>query len=211
MEEAEGPARKRPGRTPGAQRNREGILDSARREFAEKGYEGATIRRIAAGAGVDAALVHQFFGTKEGLMLAAFRPRVEERLPQLTSGEAGGLGDRLIRTTFEIYGSDFPGGWATLIGLLKSAASSESAAHLLRESFQRGGIGQLVEALGLSQPELRVALISSELFGLTMARFVVRMPPVDGADVESIVSWYGPTLNRYLAEDGLDETVTKDV
>lgn len=194
---------KRLGRRPGTQHNREGILDSARREFAEKGYAGATIRRIAVGAGVDAALVHQFFGTKEELMLSAFRPSVAERLPQLTSGGAGRLGERLIRTTFEIYGSEFPGGWATVIGLLKSAATSERAAQLLRESFQWGGIAQLVETLGLSQPDLRVALISSELFGLTMARFVVRMPPLDSADVESIVGWYGPTLDRYLSEDDL--------
>jgi AcrR family transcriptional regulator len=186
------------GRRAGRQNNRETILASARGEFAVRGYEGATIRRIAARAGIDPALIHQFFGTKEELMLAAFRPRAEEKLPELLSGDRRRLGERLIRTTFEIYGSEFPDGWATMIGLLRSATSNERAARLLRESFQRGGIAQLVKAMGLSRPALRLALISSVLFGLTLARFVVQMPPIDKADVESVVSWYGPALDHYL-------------
>ena len=197
------PLPKRSGRRPGAPRSREAILDSARREFAAVGYEAATIRRIAAGAGVDPALVHQFFGTKEELMQTAFRPSVEERLPRFFADDGCNPGERLIRMTFDIYDNEFPDGWATLIGMLKSAVSNESAAKMLRESFQSGGIAQLVATLGLSQPELRVALISAELFGLVMARFVVCLPPLDTADVDSFVTWYGPTLDRYLTEDGL--------
>ena len=46
------------------------VLDAARATFAELGFTGASIRKIASTAGVDAALVHHYFGSKEKLFLA---------------------------------------------------------------------------------------------------------------------------------------------
>ncbi len=156
------------------------------------------MRSIAAAAGVDAALVHHYFGTKDGLLLSALRPDTPEELAQLIGGGFDGLGERFLRLTLKVYGYDYPGGWGTMIGLLRSASAHADAARLLRESFEHGGIGRLVEALGVPQPRLRAALVGAELVGLTMARHVVRLEPLASADPESLIAWYAPTLDRYL-------------
>ena len=58
------------GRRPGHRDTRGEILTAARHTFAAKGFAGASVRSIAAEAGVDAALVHHYFDTKEQLFLA---------------------------------------------------------------------------------------------------------------------------------------------
>src|SRR5258707_2848027 len=86
--------RKRTGRSPGSPPNRQAILAAARLEFSQRGYEGATIRRIAQAAGVDAALVHHYFGSKDELLQAALQPADEAHLEQVLAGPREGLGER---------------------------------------------------------------------------------------------------------------------
>lgn len=193
---------RRQGRPAGSPPNREAILASARRQFVERGYDGATIRSIAAGAGVDAALVHHYFGTKDLLLLATLQDlaQVDVATPQLLAGGSGGLGERVIRATLEVFETLYQPIWPALLGLFRSAIAHEDAARQLQEGFVGGGIVRLVEALGVPQPDLRAALVGSELFGLMLARLVVRMEPIASADVDSLVTWYAPTLQRYLTE-----------
>jgi len=203
---AASPNGRRTGRPSGSPPNREAILASARQQFIEHGYDGATIRGIAAGADVDAALVHHYFGTKERLLLTSLQESgpaqqaVEGHLGNLVAAGTDGLGERLIRATFEVYGSLLGPGWGSLVSLLRSAATREDAAGMLREGFARGGLAQLIRALDVPQPQVRMALIGSELVGLAMARFVIRLEPVASADIDSLVAWYAPTLQRYLTE-----------
>ncbi len=164
----------------------------------ERGYERATIRGIAAGAGVDPALVHHYFGSKDQLLLTALQPAALEAMPQLIAAGTDGLGERVIRATFEVYEGIHPSGWAMLVGLVRSATTHEEAARMLRDAMGSGGLFMLVEALGLPQPRLRVALVASELVGLAMARFVIGIEPIASADVDAIVDWYAPTFQRYL-------------
>jgi AcrR family transcriptional regulator len=132
------PARpRRRGRRGGDSGTREAILAAARSRFGDYGYDGATIRGIAADAGVDAALVHHFFGTKERLFAAAMRLPVNPGdllTAALAPGarEPGqGLGEHLVRTVL--------GAWevtemrSTFLGLLRSAVTSEQAAGMMRE------------------------------------------------------------------------------
>jgi AcrR family transcriptional regulator len=132
------PARpRRSGRRGGDSGTREAILAAARSRFGDYGYDGATIRGIAADAGVDAALVHHFFGTKERLFAAAMRLPVNPGdllTAALAPGarEPGqGLGEHLVRTVL--------GAWevtemrSTFLGLLRSAVTSEQAAGMMRE------------------------------------------------------------------------------
>jgi AcrR family transcriptional regulator len=132
------PARpRRSGRRGGDSGTREAILAAARSRFGDYGYDGATIRGIAADAGVDAALVHHFFGTKERLFAAAMRLPVNPGdllTAALAPGarEPGqGLGEHLLRTVL--------GAWevaemrSTFLGLLRSAVTSEQAAGTMRE------------------------------------------------------------------------------
>jgi AcrR family transcriptional regulator len=192
--------RRRSGRPPGSPANREAILESAREQFAERGYDGATIRGIAAGAGVDPALVHHYFGTKDRLLLAtlAEAAQVGNAVAALLAGGLDGLGERLLRATFETYETALGPMRQAIVGLIRNAVASEDAARLLREGFAGGGLVRLLEGLGASQPRLRAALVGGELFGLALARFVVRVEPIASADIDSIVAWYAPTIQRHL-------------
>jgi AcrR family transcriptional regulator len=191
---------RRTGRPAGSPPNREAILASARQQFIERGYDGATIRSIAAEAGVDPALVHHYFGTKDQLLLATLHELtpVDGSIPQLLAGGVDGLGERVIRATFGAFETVYGPMWGAVIGLLRSAIAHEDAARHLRERFGDGGLVQLVEGLGLPQPDVRAALVGSELFGLMIARLVVRLEPIASADIDSLVAWYAPTLQRYL-------------
>lgn len=201
----EGRRGRRTGRPPGESGNREAILASARREFFERGYDGATIRGIAAGAGVDPALIHHYFGNKDGLLLEVLRQggpaeiSGEEAVARLLAEGLDGLGERVIRRMVDIYEvSVTRAGWGLLSGLVRLASDSEQAAAALRDVFAHGGFARLVRALGAPQPELRVALLGSLLVGLAVARFVIRMEPIASADVDALVAWYGPEVQRLL-------------
>jgi AcrR family transcriptional regulator len=63
--------KRRPGRRPGESGTRQAILAAARRQFAERGWDRATIRAIAEDADVDPALVLHYFGSKTVLFSAA--------------------------------------------------------------------------------------------------------------------------------------------
>lgn len=194
--------RRRTGRPPGSPPNREAILESAREQFAERGYDGTTIRRIAAGAGVDPALVHHYFGTKDQLLLATLveAAQLDTAIATLLTGGLDGLGERFLRATFETYEAALRPMMRAIVGLVRNAIASEDAARLLREGFAGGGLVRLLEALDASQPRLRAALVGGDLFGLALARYVVRVEPIASADIDSIVSWYAPTIQRRLTD-----------
>ncbi|HXF36715.1 MAG TPA: TetR family transcriptional regulator [Actinomycetota bacterium] len=187
----------RSGRRPGPSGTREAILRAARRAFHVHGYDGATIRGIAAAAGVDPALVHHFYGSKEQLFAAAmevpFTP--SEVIPALLEGGAAGLGERILR--FFLAANDRPEA-GPFVALIRSASSNERAAAMLRGFIVREVIGRLAGALGLPHAELRASLVGSQLAGLAMARYVLRVEPLASADPDTVVAWVAPTLQRYL-------------
>jgi hypothetical protein len=110
------------------------------------------------------------------------------------------LGERLLRMAFDAYEIVYRPIWAALLGLLRSASSEGDAAQVLREHFGEGGLARIMEALGLSQPRLRATLVATEILGFMLARFVVRLEPVASADLDTVVAWYAPTVQRYLTE-----------
>jgi AcrR family transcriptional regulator len=194
----------RHGRPVGSPPNKEAILAAARHEFIAHGYD-ATIRGIAARAGVDPALVHHYFGTKDRLLLAALQEggqgglSIEDSIPHLLVGDPNQLGVRLLKAMFAAYETPFyRAAWGSLVGLLRVATADEDAAAMLREGLMGGGLFRLIEALHVSQPTVRAALLGSELFGLAMARYVIRVEPIASASVDRLATWYGPTVQRYL-------------
>lgn len=188
--------RRRSGRPRGSPPNREAILAAAREQFAERGYDNATIRGIAAKAGVDPALVHHYFVSKERLFTTAVRLPISPRefVPKLLVGGAPGLGERLLRRLFDVWASDPD----ALVGLVRSAASHEYAARMIREFMTREILEPVARAIDMPQPRLRTALVSSQIIGLAIARFVVRLEPIASADPETLIASYAPTLQRYL-------------
>lgn len=189
----------RTGRRPGAGGTREKILAAARFHFSEAGYEGATIRAIAGEAGVDPALVLHYFGSKEGVFVAAVEFPIDpaEVLPGLLAPGLEGLGERLVR--FFLGAWDSPAG-SPLLGLIRSVVGNERAAALVRDFVSREVLGRIAEALELDQPQLRASLAASQLIGLAMLRYVVKLEPLAAAEPDEVAAWLGPTLQRYLTD-----------
>jgi len=192
----------RSGRRAGPSETRERIATSARDAFGERGFEATTIRGIAVRAGVDPALVHHYFGTKQRLFLSVMRLPFEPgavRAAVLDPGPAGS-GPRLVRFFLSVW-DEQPGMRPILTGIVRSASTDPDAAELLRGLIGRQGIFRIVEAIAPDQSELRTVLVGSQLLGLAMARYVVGVEPLAGADPEQIVAAIGPTIERYLLGD----------
>ena len=191
--------RARVGRAPGSPPNRDAILRAARNYFELHGYERATIRAIAAEAKVDPALVHHYFGSKDRLMVAALELPINPRdvVAELLAGDRNTIGERLLRRVLAVWGSEWARG-GPLVGLIRAAMTQQDAARMMREFFTREIIGPLADVLEVTQPRLRVGLVASQLMGLAVARFIIRLEPIASADPETLIACYGPTMHRYL-------------
>lgn len=188
---------RRPGRRPGAPATRAAILESAREAFVASGYRAATIRGIAQAAGVDPALVMHFFGNKEGLFAEAMRPPFEPAavLSAALATDPAAAGTAIARTFLEAWESSAQR--RTLLGLVRSAVSEESAAMMLREGLL-AGVERSLNELGADRPALRASLISSQLIGVAMARYMVRARGAAEATPAELAAAIGPTLQRYI-------------
>jgi AcrR family transcriptional regulator len=191
----------RTGRRPGEPATRERIAEAARRLFAERGFDRTSVRAVAAEAGVDPALVHHYFGTKQRLFLEAvdFPIDAARSLETLSAGAVDEAGARLVRFALRLW--DDPVVLPRLLGVLRSAVTDPDAARMLGTLFTRQGPVQLVRALGADQPDLRAELVGTQLVGLAVARHVLRVEPLASADHETIVAAIGPTMQRYLVGD----------
>ncbi|MEU9591641.1 TetR family transcriptional regulator [Streptomyces sp. NPDC048219] len=198
---ATGPAGKHAGgRRPGETRTREAILGAARVCFAERGFDGTSLRRIAETAGVDQALVHHFYGTKENLFLQALElpGRIEEAITAAARGERDGIGERMVRAHLSVW--DDVSSRPALMTMVRSAAIHRAAAARLRET----ATGILARALsGVitgEDPALRTSMVATQLIGLAMMRYVALLEPLSSADTDTVVRYYGRALQA-IVED----------
>jgi AcrR family transcriptional regulator len=191
----------RTGRRPGLSGTREAILDAARRAFAEHGYQRATIRGVAELAGVDPALVHHYFGTKQGLFVAAVQLPVNpvEQLSAVLADDPELVGQRMIGVFLSVW--DLAANNSPLLALVRSAVSDEQAAAMLREFITEEVLGRIAEGLGSPDAKLRATLVGSQLVGLMMARYIIRVEPLASAPPALVAAAIGPTLQRYLTGD----------
>jgi AcrR family transcriptional regulator len=210
----------RSGRRAGDSGTREAILAAARRRFAENGYDGATIRGIAADAGVDPALVHHFHGTKERLFAASMQLPVVpgELITSVFAAErrrlgdefAGHVGEIVVRTVLTVWDGEVAR--ASFVGMLRAAATNEQAARMMREFVTSTIMAALTQALGPpkgaagGEPDpvlrqYRASLVASQIIGLGFTRYVLRLGPVTSASAAELVAAIGPTIQRYLTGD----------
>jgi AcrR family transcriptional regulator len=169
----------RKGRRPGNTDTRGEVLDAARQRFATLGYEGASIRAIAAEAGVDPSLVLHYFESKEQLPAE--------------------LGDYLVATLLEIWDGDTDRN--ALVAALRSAVAGGEVADRVREFISTAMLAAFAERLPGPDPRLRAALIGSQIAGLLVARYILAIEPLASAEPAQLVSAYGPTIQRYAHGD----------
>ncbi|EQM86827.1 MULTISPECIES: TetR/AcrR family transcriptional regulator [Microbacterium] len=191
------PARRR-GRPRGVSDSRARIIAAAVDDFGEKGYDGATIRSIAARAGVDSALVHHYFGTKADLFAEAvgipLRPDVD--VPGILAGPRDEIGDRLIRYVLEAF--EQPEVRRRGVMLLRTAIGSRLTTPLLAGFLSRELLSRVARRLDVDDADLRASLVASQIAGLLIARYVLRLPALAAAPIDELVSRLGPTVQRYL-------------
>ncbi|OII59536.1 TetR family transcriptional regulator [Streptomyces sp. CC77] len=195
------------GRPPAADRAegpgaRERILEAARAEFAQRGYDKTSVRGIAKAAGVDPALVHHYFGTKDEVFAAAVEVSFEPALviPALV-GEHGteGVGERLARSFIGVW--EDPATRTPLLAVVRSALTHDAAAAVLRGFVLRRVLERVAADLSVPDPQFRAELAASHMVGIAILRYVVQVEPLASADPEDIVAMVAPTLQRYLAEE----------
>jgi AcrR family transcriptional regulator len=192
---------KRPGRPPGTSDTRDRILTSARELFARNGIGNTSIRSIASSAGVDAALVHHYFGTKQQLFVAAIQIPID---PMLVLGPMretplDELGLRLPSLLLPLWDSELGHGLiATLRSLL--AGSDVSLVRSFLQEIISVEIGSRVDDPPGSGP-IRVQFVASQLVGVVMARYILELEPFKSLPVEQISETIGPNLQRYLTGD----------
>ncbi|GAA2639413.1 TetR/AcrR family transcriptional regulator [Paractinoplanes durhamensis] len=194
----------RTGRRPGDTSTRDQILAAAREAFAEKGYDGASIRGIAAGAGVDPALVHHYFGTKDKLFLAGMNVPIDldALVKQVLGAPRDEVGVRLVRAMVGVW--DSPAG-ASAVAVLRSAMSNVEIARMMREFIVSQLLSRVIAGLGIDRAEapLRTALVLSQVVGVAVTRHVLHLDPIASIDAEQLVAAIGPTVQRYLTGDVL--------
>ncbi|MEV4316460.1 TetR family transcriptional regulator [Actinocrispum sp. NPDC049592] len=186
----------RAGRRPGQTETREHILAAARAQFAALGYDGATIRGIAAEASVNPALIHHFFGTKERVFVAALRLPVDPALivPTLLDGPREQFGERMVRFFLTVWGN--PVSREPFLALMRSVVSNEQAVRMLLEFLGRTILAKVADGLGI--PRLRMAAAASHMIGIAMIRYIVELEPLASAPDEEIIALLAPVIQHYI-------------
>lgn len=188
----------RRGRRAGSPDTRAEILEVARRRFLDDGYQGVTMRAVAREAGVDAALVSYYFGSKKGLLGAALALTVNppEVLRTVLAGDPATLPERLVRTVVTVW--DDPVRGRPLRALVSSAGHDPEVARLLREVLQAEMIGPLAERFGGPDASARAAAFGAQVAGLILVRYWLEAEPIASMPVEELVRHAGPGLHAAM-------------
>jgi len=200
------------GRRPGGEDTRAAIIAAARAEFAQRGYDGTSLRGVAREAGVDAKLVHHYFDGKTELFaeVLAFPADPSELIDRLVTVPRAELGEGLVRVFLSVW--DNPIGQQRFAAMFAAAAANEEHARMVREFVGREIFVRLIERISdgaesgdgdrTGSVELRAALGAAQLIGMGVLRYVVKMPALADATVEEIVAILGPALQEHLLPAG---------
>ncbi|RBM22057.1 TetR family transcriptional regulator [Streptomyces sp. PT12] len=192
--------------TPGT---RDRILASARAEFAERGYDRASIRAIARGAEVNPALVHHYFGTKEGVFAASVAAAAAPATDGLSRGErfdrderfdVEEFGERFTRLFFGIW--ENPATRSPLLAIVRSALNNETAARIFRGFVTAQLLGRITGGLDAPDAQLRAELAAAQLVGTVLLRYVLKVEPLASAPAEELIARLAPVVQHHLTGPG---------
>lgn len=189
-----------PGRRVGDSGTREAILAAARDQFAAKGYGGASLRTIAAAAGVDTALIRHFFGSKDDLFAATLHvpEEVLQHMLRALDGPSDRLGERMVDMYLRLW--EDPATAGPILAVARSAISSDKAADRLRNILGAVVFRGALTHLAADDADVRVALAGAHLMGVALARYVVRVEPLTALDRDTLIAMCAPAIQRYLTE-----------
>ncbi len=186
------------GRRPGRPDTRATVLAVARRRFLAEGYQSVTLRSVATEAGVDAALVSYFFGSKKGLFGAALA--LPANPPDLLRGALAGdpatLPERVLGTLLRAWDDPVQGG--PLRAMVTAAVQDPDLGRLLQEVLEREMIDRIAEHIGGADARLRAAAFASQLSGVVFSRYLMRLEPMASMDVDEITRFFAPGLRAAL-------------
>jgi AcrR family transcriptional regulator len=192
------------GRRPGGVDTRQAIVEAARVDFADQGYDGTSLRGVARRAAVDPALVHHYFGGKAQLFAAVMDIPADPAalISAVVDGPRDQVGEALVRTFLAVWDSE--DGRQRFQALMRAAVSHEEATRMLREFLTREVFGRVLRAMAVdgerpADLELRAGLAASQMVGLAMMRYIVEFPAVVDAGHDELAALVGPTIQRYLA------------
>jgi AcrR family transcriptional regulator len=166
------------------------ILAAARERFGAAGFQAATIRGIAADAGVDPAMVMRYYGSKDKLFAAA--AEFDLRFPDFAATDRTQLGRSLVGHFLERWQDE------ALVILLRSSATNGEAAQRMQEIFGTQLQPLVASVVPAAESGVRAGLIATQILGMALCRFVLRLPPVVEMTRDEVVEWLGPTIQRYL-------------
>jgi AcrR family transcriptional regulator len=191
-------AARTPGRRPGGPDTRGEILRAARESFAGKGFTGTSMRAVAREAGVDAALVHHYFDSKDELFIESMALPIDPRQVAATilAGPRDELGYRIVSTFLGVWES--AEGQTRMKAIVRSVVTSEDVARQMREGITQMIIAPVAEALDVPDARLRVSLVATQLVGLALTRYLVELEPVASAPVADLVTRLAPVVQHLL-------------
>ncbi|WP_205324933.1 TetR family transcriptional regulator [Glycomyces sp. YM15] len=191
---------KRAGRRSGNPDTKAEILAAARRLFAEEGFESISMRRIASEAGVDPSLIHHYFGSKDDLFLAAIELPLDpapEVATVLKAGGVEGAGGRLMHAFVSIWDGPHQD---KLLAVVRTSLSKPAMSFVLRQLFEHRIVKTVQDVLGeeVDRVPVRASFIASQVFGLVVARYILKLEPLASLSADQLAETIGPTIDRYL-------------
>ncbi|WP_279098050.1 TetR/AcrR family transcriptional regulator [Gordonia bronchialis] len=177
---------------------RAAILSSSREMFSAKGFERTTIRAIASDAGVDPALVHHYFGTKDNLLVEALKPDID--MATYFAGidaDEGSVGTEFIRRVLTVW-TEQPTVRNHLLAMLRISLSHDGVAARLRDAHIAMVTIALGDQVAPDDRERRLALIGTVLVGLGISRYILCVPALADATPDEIAARVGPVIDSYL-------------
>jgi AcrR family transcriptional regulator len=193
--------RRRPGRPAGVSDTRERILICARELFACNGIHKTSIRAIAAAAGVDSALVHHYYGTKQQLFAAAVRIPIDPNdiIGPLREVPVTELGYRLPSMLLPLWDSEIGAGFIAALRSILAGAEASLFRSFIQEVIAVE-IGPRVDDPPGSAV-VRIQFVASQLVGVLMARYILQLEPFASLPAEQVAQTIAPTLQRYFTGD----------
>jgi AcrR family transcriptional regulator len=175
------------------------IVEEARRQFGERGYRDTTLRSVGQGAGVDARLVLHYFGSKRDLFRASVQLPIEpdEVIAAIFAAGVEAVPQRAV--AFILSALDDPVRRDAFVGLLRAAVSEPEAADLIRDVLTERILTPIASRVGGDRPELRASMLATQVLGLAIVRYVLRLEPLASASPEQVARGLTPVVAHYLS------------